>query len=84
MAPSVFTSAAQPQRSETSRSVAEMRSSPPFASASTLDRIGIEFFRSTIPWTSESSFTRSALRTRISMASFLLLCLYDEERLLFN
>src|SRR5687768_11055204 len=75
MEPSVFTSAGQPQRSETSRSVAAIFTSPARASASTLDRIGIEFFRSTIPWTSESSFTRSLLRTVISMDGCYLLLL---------
>src|SRR5687768_5335773 len=79
MEPSVFTSAAQPQRRETSRSVAAILTSPPRASASTLDRIGIEFFRSTIPWTSCSSFTRSLLRTVISMDACYLLLLTTSE-----
>src|SRR5688500_5471479 len=79
MEPSVFTSAAHPQRSETSRSVAAILTSPPRASARTLDRIGIEFFRSTIPWTSESSFTRSLLRTVISMDACYLLLLTTPE-----
>ena len=50
--PSSATSAAQPQRSETSRSVAAMWISPARASHSTFCRIGIELLRSTIPWTS--------------------------------
>src|SRR5688572_23193436 len=79
MEPSVFTSAAQPQRRETSRSVAAILTSPARASARTLDRIGIEFFRSTIPCTSESSFTRSLLRTVISMDGCYLLFLTTPE-----
>src|SRR5262245_14235534 len=71
MEPSALTWAAQPARRETSRSVAESRSSPPCASASTLERMGIEFFRSTIPCTSWSSFTKSLLRTLISIVSAL-------------
>ncbi len=70
MDPSFTTCAAQPQRSETSRSVAEIRTSPPRASARTFERMGIEFFLSTIPWTSWSSFTRSFLRTMISMVAY--------------
>src|SRR5262245_3800041 len=73
MAPSFWTWAGQPQRRETSRSVAEMRSSPDRASARTFERIGIEFFRSTIPCTRWSSRTRSFLRTVISMRFYLLL-----------
>src|SRR5687767_14717077 len=80
MEPSVFTSAAQPQRSETSRSVAAILTSPARASARTLDRIGIEFFRSTIPCTSESSLTRSLLRTVISMDGCYLLLLTNDTK----
>ena len=71
IAPSWTTWAGHPQRSETSRSVAEILSSLPFASHLTFERIGMEFLRSTMPWTSWSSRTRSFLRTVISMFSTL-------------
>src|SRR5688572_13422956 len=67
MAPSVTTSAGHPQRRETSRSVADIRTSPARASASTFDRMGMEFFRSTMPWTRWSSLTRSLFLTLISI-----------------
>ena len=56
-----------------------MRTSPPRASHSTFDRIGIEFLRSTIPCTSESSVARSLRLTRISM-DFLFFYLSIEKR----
>ena len=47
--PPLATAASQRLRSATSRSVASMRTSLPFASISTLARIGIVFLRSTMP-----------------------------------
>jgi hypothetical protein len=78
MEPSLTTRAGHPQRSDTSRSVAEMRTSPPRASARTLERIGMEFFLSTMPWTRCNSRTRSLFWTMISMASYLQVSLFEK------
>ena len=56
-------------RRPTSRSVAARRTVSPFASNSTFARIGIVFLRSTMPWNSCSSLSRSNLRTTSSMVS---------------
>ena len=67
-APSRATAAAQRLRNPTSRSVASSRTpSLPSVSMSTFARIGMVFLRSTIPWNSCSSCSRSDLRTVISM-----------------
>ena len=54
-------------RKPTSRSVASSEMPSFVASINTLARIGIVFFRSTIPCSSDSSFRRSFLRTTSSM-----------------
>ena len=54
-------------RSPTSRSVASIFTSVPLASSSTFARIGIVFLRSTMPWKSCSSRSRSVLRTTSSI-----------------
>ena len=66
--PAFSTAASQRLRSATSRSVASMRISLPFASISTFARIGIVFFRSTMPWKSCSSRSRSFFLTTSSIA----------------
>ena len=63
----VATDAAHRLRSPTSRSVASIWTWSAVASISTFARIGIVFFRSTIPWNNCSSLSRSFLRTTSSM-----------------
>ena len=66
--PLFATAAWQRLLSATSRSVASIRTSSPLASISTLARIGIVFFRSTMPWKSCSSRRSSVLPTTSSIA----------------
>ena len=66
-APGFAIDAGQVPRRPTSRSVAARRIWSPFASSSTLARIGIVFLRSTMPWNSASSLRRSVFRTTSSM-----------------
>ena len=66
--PGSLISAAHWLRRPTSRSVASICSPPsPFASRRTFPRIGMVFFRSTIPWKSCNSRSRSLCRTLSSM-----------------
>ena len=66
--PPLATDAGHWLRSATWRSVARNRSWSPSASMRTLASTGIVLFRSTIPWKSCSSRSRSLLRTTSSMA----------------
>ncbi len=65
--PPLATDAVHLLRSPTSRSVASSFTSSPAASMSTFARIGIVFFRSTMPWKSCNSRKRSVFRTTSSM-----------------
>ena len=65
--PGLVTVAAQLLRRPTSRSVASSETCSRDASMRTLARIGIVFFRSTMPCNRESSFSKSFLRTTSSM-----------------
>jgi len=68
-APAFAIDALHSARRPTSRSVAARRTVSPFASNSTLARIGIVFLRSTMPWNSCSSLSRSNFADDSSMVS---------------
>src|SRR5580658_9543238 len=76
-APSFFTLASQDVRMLSSRSVAVIVSRLPLASTKRFERMGIVVLRSTTPWVSSSSSSRSDLFTLNSISGSPYVCCAD-------